>query len=187
MTTVERPDVNDPFTYTLSNISEDTLLLMMHAMNTQYGQIDWAISQHAECNKLLSDGCKVLEKDFGRRGSCFQELQTLHQQAQDIIAFLEGARFVRENREIKSEQSFRDLQAKARYATEAAVRSLQPTGHYEIIQARTGAESIPAEAQAPSDTYTGRYELSDQQLDAAERIRNGLKREGVIDTDGKTD
>lgn len=174
MTTVERPDVNAPFTYELKNISESTLLLLMEAMNTQYGQIDYAISQHGECNKLNPTGCKVLQKDFGRAGSCFSELKHLHDQAQDIITFLEGARFVREHREFKSEASFRELQAKARNITEVAVRTLEPTGAYPLV---TGKASVSAQ---PSDEFTGQYELTDEQLSTAERIRDGLKKEGVI-------
>lgn len=176
MATVERPDVNAPFTYELKNISEDTLLLLMEAMNTQYERVDYNISQHSECNKLAPAGCKVLERDYDRRGACWSELQVLHTQAQDIITFLEGARFVRENREFKSEASFRELQQKARQVADTALRTLEPTGSYPVVTGKAKVE----EPSQPSDTYTGRYELSDEQLATAERIRDGLKKEGVI-------
>lgn len=166
---VERPDVNDPFSYAVK-MDESTLLLVMDAMNAKYGVVDYAIGQHAECNRLTDDGCKVYKHTYGVEGSCYNELNELHAQASAIISFLREARFVRENREVKSEASFRSLQDEARKVTETALRTLAPTGAYKVLDPEGSGERVPA-PRVPSDleTHTGKVDL-----ETVQRIRDGL-------------
>jgi hypothetical protein len=177
MTVVSRPNLADPFRYNME-LDEDVLLLVMEAMSDKYAVVDMAISQHNTCNKVKQDGCDVYQNTYGVPGACDVELSTLLSQQLAIVEFLRKARFVRENREIKSEDSFRDLANKARNITHTALRTLEPTGAYQLV---TATAKVPEGQQAqPSDEFTGRYELTDEQLTTAERVRDGLKKEGVI-------
>lgn len=182
---LERPDVNNPFEYTMK-MDESTLLLVMTAMNAQYGSTDYAISQHSECDKLSESGCKVRLKESGSYGSCFQELNDLHAQAGSIIKFLEEARFVREHREAKSLASFRALQEEARNITTTALRTLAPTGAYSVLELEGRGERVPAQ-RIPSDleARTSRVELTDAQLAAAEEIAVGLRAQLSTNSDAQ--
>jgi hypothetical protein len=175
VTIVTRPNLGDPFTYALE-LNEDVLLLVMEAMSDKYAVIDAAISQHNTCNKVVADGCDVYHNTYGTSGSCDIELSALLSRQLEIVEFLRKARFVREHRETKSEDSFRDLQRQARDVVATAVRTMEPTGSYPMVTAKA-----PVPARTPSEEFTGKYELTDQQLDAAERVRDGLKSNGVID------
>jgi len=175
---LERPNVNDPFSYNMK-MDESTLLLVMDAMNTKYNSIDYAISQHAECNRLSDDGCRVYKETYGTSGSCFNELDELHSQAQTIIAFIRDARFVRENREVKSVATFRAMEEEARKIRETALRTLESTGHYNILTdvvPQGEGERVPTQRIPSSlETHAGKVELTDEQMQTAERVGNGLR------------
>lgn len=219
---VIRPSVDRPTKYTIE-LDENFLLWIMSGIDREYQHVDNKVAAHVECDRRSPTGCTAKVREIAAEygsikaameagvripptGACMDELFELHGIQLELARFLMEARFVRENREVRSEPSFRRLQAEAREVTAKALRTMEPTGYYAIVRGQedelpelpvrtsyattevgTGGNPSTGGTTVVSDVLTARYELDPELLETAERVRDGLKRNGVINADQEGD
>lgn len=123
---LERPDHEQPFHYTL-NMDEEFLLRVMQGFDRVYASLDATLTEHSKCDRLSANGCLTDAR------SCVDVFVEVHGTMMTLAEFIKEARFVRENREAKSLETFRVLEAKAREVVATAARTMLPTSQFPTI------------------------------------------------------
>lgn len=121
-----RPNYEQPFKYLLE-LDEEFLLHVMAGLDRVYSHIDQTLALHTDCDRLSPTGCRT------DAGSCFDVLVEAHGTMLSLAEFMKEARFVRENREAKSLESFQQLRREARAVVETAARTMLPTAQYPTL------------------------------------------------------
>jgi hypothetical protein len=124
------------------------LHFVLSHLNSEYDKLDHEIVQHSECDRLSAEGCKVGTGHAGT-GNCLTSLQRIHADQMMLLQTLKDAHLVRDNPEAKDAVSFRQAQQDLVKAREVAIRTMEPTSQYTIIENKssdTGAHHVIPQA-----------------------------------------